>query len=71
MNDKRKLRALQLMSGRRVAEKDVKCVVIEYVPGAQMRGSYDPATSLLSIYRMKIDKSRILLMIRTTNQRKD
>lgn len=63
MNNQRKPKLPHIMSGRRVAGKDVERVVIEYVQSAKVRGMYDPATKTLTLYRVKGDESRILLMI--------
>ena len=63
MRNKCKPRQPQLVSGRRVAGQEVERVVIEYVRSAKVRGTYDPVTKTLTLYRVKDDESRILLMI--------
>lgn len=56
-------RAPQLISGRRIAGRQVGRVVIVYTSDTHMRGMYEPSTATLTIYRGKDAGNRILLMI--------
>lgn len=56
-------RAPLLLSGRRIAGRQVERVVVAYVRGGAIRGTYVPQTATLTIYRGRDAQNRILLLI--------
>lgn len=53
------------LSGRHLAGRDVRKLVVLYSPGPtpSVRGCFEPRGGTLTLYRAKDDPGRILLMI--------